>query len=124
MLWGLYPTVSLKKILKINNSKSSQPGLPLDGCSEFCCGSWRNSSAAGAGDRRRGFPMAEDSGAILRHISSLKDMLDKVRNPPPPSLPCCFHFILLFPVRWILLEREARSLIYRRRGWDGRIDGG
>ena len=29
--------------------------------------------------------MAEDSGAILRHISSLKDMLDKVQNPRTSS---------------------------------------
>ncbi|XP_003568702.2 uncharacterized protein LOC100834001 [Brachypodium distachyon] len=33
-----------------------------------------------AGRRPRGSPMAEDSGAILRHISSLKDMLDKVNE--------------------------------------------
>ena len=31
--------------------------------------------------------MAEDSGAILRHISSLKDMLDKVQNPRTSSDP-------------------------------------
>uniref|UniRef100_A0A452Y870 Uncharacterized protein n=1 Tax=Aegilops tauschii subsp. strangulata TaxID=200361 RepID=A0A452Y870_AEGTS len=30
--------------------------------------------------RAAGSPMAEDSGAILRHISSLKDMLDKVNE--------------------------------------------
>lgn len=37
------------------------------------------SPARGAARRRRAV-MAEDSGAILRHISSLKDMLDKVNE--------------------------------------------
>jgi hypothetical protein len=67
-----------------------EASLSFYGCSEIllwtvvACGLSTNSSAAGG--RRSGFPMAEDSGAILRHISSLKDMLDKVRNPPPPLL--------------------------------------
>ena len=54
--------------------------------------------------------MAEDSGAILRHISSLKDMLDKVQNPRTSSDP----YSSLLPLLLLGLELSDWGQCRRR----------
>lgn len=64
----------------------------------------------GAPLQRRVSTMAEDSGAILRHISSLKDMLDKVQNPLTSSDP----YSRVLPLLLLGLERSDWGQCRRR----------